>query len=338
MAFPAGGYLYRDDLWAALETANNKRMWKQLTVYMEACESGSMFEGYPTDRNVYITTASNPDESSWGTYCPPQDTINGTELGTCLGDLYSVNWLQNAEQPGNVVYESLQEQYTEVQTATNLSHVMQYGETDWTDEPIGDFLGNLSKTGPSEEESQGSNANEYTATYGEDSESAVFRVEYARRMASRPAPAVPRSSWDSRLATLTSLQLRAARAVPGSPMASRLHAELRTETARVARWDATFSHFTRLTWGAQSDREAQLSSPAPAYISWTESHWACYKQALVTMESSCDQPLGDYGLRYARLLAQACHNGDAVMTRGTMDWVLYNAEQACRVTQGLFQA
>ncbi|KAB8081887.1 hypothetical protein EE612_003477, partial [Oryza sativa] len=39
--------------------------------YLEACESGSIFEGLlPNGINVYATTASNADESSWGTYCP----------------------------------------------------------------------------------------------------------------------------------------------------------------------------------------------------------------------------------------------------------------------------
>lgn len=39
--------------------------------YLEACESGSIFEGLlPEGLNIYATTASNAEESSWGTYCP----------------------------------------------------------------------------------------------------------------------------------------------------------------------------------------------------------------------------------------------------------------------------
>ena len=41
-------------------------------VLVQACESGSMFEGLlPTDLDIYATTAANAKESSWGTYCPP---------------------------------------------------------------------------------------------------------------------------------------------------------------------------------------------------------------------------------------------------------------------------
>lgn len=35
------------------------------------------------------------DESSWGTYCPPDDMVDGVAVGSCLGDLYSVNWMED---------------------------------------------------------------------------------------------------------------------------------------------------------------------------------------------------------------------------------------------------
>jgi hypothetical protein len=43
----------------------------QMVLYIEACESGSMFEGLlPKGLGAYAVTASNAEESSWGTYCP----------------------------------------------------------------------------------------------------------------------------------------------------------------------------------------------------------------------------------------------------------------------------
>lgn len=64
--------------------------------YLEACESGSIFEGLlPNDINVYATTASNADESSWGTYCPGEYPSPPPEYDTCLGDLYSVAWMED---------------------------------------------------------------------------------------------------------------------------------------------------------------------------------------------------------------------------------------------------
>ena len=45
--------------------------------------------------DIYATTASNAYESSWGTYCPGMFPPPPPEFTTCLGDLYSVAWLEN---------------------------------------------------------------------------------------------------------------------------------------------------------------------------------------------------------------------------------------------------
>ena len=45
--------------------------------------------------DIYATTASNAYESSWGTYCPGMNPPPPPEMTTCLGDLYSVAWLEN---------------------------------------------------------------------------------------------------------------------------------------------------------------------------------------------------------------------------------------------------
>jgi len=140
IAFPVGPYLTSQELNAALQTMVAKKMFGQLTFYMEACEAGSMFEGQlPTNQNIYVTTASNAVESSWGTYCPPDDFVNGVELNSCLGDLYSVNWMENLDVPGNI-NETLQQQYVIIQQETTLSHVMQYGDLSFTSEQVADFL------------------------------------------------------------------------------------------------------------------------------------------------------------------------------------------------------
>lgn len=69
--------------------------WDQV-LYIEACESGSVFEGImPKDLNIYVTTASNAQESSWGTYCPGMTPPPPPEYLTCLGDLYSVAWMED---------------------------------------------------------------------------------------------------------------------------------------------------------------------------------------------------------------------------------------------------
>jgi len=145
IAFPSGT-MSSTMLNNALKTMHDNKMYKKLVFYMEACESGSMFEGHlPTDMNIYVTTASNAKESSWGTYCPPDDKVNGVELKSCLGDLYSVNWMENADSVGKS--ETLEDQFNIVKKTTDKSHVMQYGTLSFTSDPIGDYMGDVSNNG-----------------------------------------------------------------------------------------------------------------------------------------------------------------------------------------------
>jgi len=141
IAFPNQPYLYANDLIDALQTMHNKKLYKELVFYVEACESGSMFKKLPDNLNIYVTTAANAKESSWGTYCPPNDVVNGKKMGTCLGDLYSVNWMENSET-SNLKTETLEQQYKAVKKMTNKSHVMQFPENSAiVQEPVGDFIG-----------------------------------------------------------------------------------------------------------------------------------------------------------------------------------------------------
>ncbi|MFS7927562.1 putative legumain protein [Helianthus anomalus] len=112
-------------------------------IYVEACESGSIFEGLIfEDLNIYVTTASNAIESSWGTYCPNTTTPPPPqEYTTCLGDLYSVSWMQDSDVE-DLTTETLEEQYLRVKLRTlnnNISegsHVMQYGTQRISNETI----------------------------------------------------------------------------------------------------------------------------------------------------------------------------------------------------------
>lgn len=97
IAFPSE-YLYANDFNSAITYMHENAMYEKMIIYIEACESGSMFDGLlANDINVYATTAANPTESSWATYCSPDDAINGTHVNSCLGDLYSVNWMEDSD-------------------------------------------------------------------------------------------------------------------------------------------------------------------------------------------------------------------------------------------------
>lgn len=110
IAFPSQ-YLYANDLNTAIEYMHTNKMYKELVFYLEACESGSMFEGIlRSDINAYAITAANAEESSWGTYCYPDDSVNGVHMGTCLGDLFSVVWMEDSDKT-DLRHRSLETQF-----------------------------------------------------------------------------------------------------------------------------------------------------------------------------------------------------------------------------------
>lgn len=134
LGMPSKPYLYGKDFVDVLRKKHASGTYKEMVVYVEACESGSVFEGLlPEDLNIYVTTASSADESSWGTYCPGMDPPPPPEYVTCLGDLYSVAWLEDSESH-NLKKETVEQQYQKVKDRTSNyntydtgSHVMEYG-------------------------------------------------------------------------------------------------------------------------------------------------------------------------------------------------------------------
>jgi legumain len=145
---PSGSPLYATKFVQAIQLMHQRNMYNKMVVYIESCESGSMFNNLlPKNINVYATSASSPDESSWGCYCPPEDVIDGTSVGSCLGDLYSVNWMEDADKQTPLgMKETLQEQFVVVRQLTTMSHVMQYGDLSWTNMTIGQFQGEVKRT------------------------------------------------------------------------------------------------------------------------------------------------------------------------------------------------
>jgi len=118
------------------------KMYGELVWYMEACESGSMFPDLQSDRNVYAITATDAEQSSWGTYCGDSAVVDGVNLNTCLGDLFSVNWMQDTES-ADISSETLAVQFENVKEATYKSPVQKFGDFSFTNEVIGEFEGNL---------------------------------------------------------------------------------------------------------------------------------------------------------------------------------------------------
>lgn len=137
VAFPNGPLLTSTQLSKTLKTMQEKKLFKELVFYMEACESGSMFPELTPDGKILAVTASNAQESSWGTYCGDQAIVKGKNVGSCLGDLFSVNWMEDND--ASVASETLSDQIKTVTERTNLSHVLSFGDKSFESEVINNF-------------------------------------------------------------------------------------------------------------------------------------------------------------------------------------------------------
>jgi len=149
----AHGALGSESLVSALELLHKSGRYKNLVFFLEACDGGSMFSK-ASDRlatiNVLAVTAAKPGEDSYPIYCcnffkPPSCTVGGTDIGACLGDMFSVAWMTDSEQARRG--ETLQAQYAKAKSATAPvggnpgSTVMSYGAVALLKQPISNFEG-----------------------------------------------------------------------------------------------------------------------------------------------------------------------------------------------------
>ena len=88
-------FIYADELTSTIQQMKDTNMFKELVFYLEACESGSMFPRNSLPDGVYAMTAASAYESSYAAYCDGH--VNGSDLHTCLGDLFSNSWMEDTE-------------------------------------------------------------------------------------------------------------------------------------------------------------------------------------------------------------------------------------------------
>uniref|UniRef100_A0A646QJ75 legumain n=1 Tax=Hemiscolopendra marginata TaxID=943146 RepID=A0A646QJ75_9MYRI len=133
LAFPEGE-LHANDLIKVLNKMYNEKRYAKMVMYIEACESGSMFAKLlPNNINIFVTTAANPKESSYACYYDEQRE-------TYLGDVYSVKWMEDSDKE-NLNSETLNKQFHIVKQETNTSHVQEYGDLSIAKLKVAEFQG-----------------------------------------------------------------------------------------------------------------------------------------------------------------------------------------------------
>jgi len=140
--YPYNKILHADTLNSTLSSMHSNNTYKEMTIYLEACHSGSMFEGIlQKELNIYAVTAANPDQNSKMTYCY-ESTL---APGTCIGAVFSNNWMDDVIIENTEVV-TLEKQFEIVKaksyTKTNSTqNAQQYGDLEITSEVVANFLG-----------------------------------------------------------------------------------------------------------------------------------------------------------------------------------------------------
>lgn len=310
LGMPIPPYLYAHDLVEVLKKKHAANAYKEMVIYIEACESGSIFEGLlPKGLKIYVTTAANGEESSWGTYCPGMYPPPPPEYETCLGDLYSIAWMEDSEKH-NLKTETIKQQYQLVKLRTSDhntyragSHVMQYGDIPISKEQLFLYIG-----------SDPANAN---ATFTYDNGFPEFPDEKDVR------------AVNQRDADLLYLWQKYKRSKEGSIKkleSQRQMVDLMTHRMHV---DKSMNLIGKLLFGSARGPNV-LNTVRPPGQPLVDD-WDCLKTMVRTFEKHCGS-LSQYGMKHMRSLANMCNEG---VTKNTMTAV---SAEACNQMPSRFRA
>ncbi|KAK2445770.1 vacuolar-processing enzyme [Trifolium repens] len=281
LGMPTSPYMYASDLIEVLKKKHAAGTYKSLVFYLEACESGSIFEGLlPEGLNIYATTAANAEESSWGTYCPGENPSPPPEYETCLGDLYSVAWMEDSDIH-NLQTETLHQQYELVKERTANgntiygSHVMQYGDIGVSKDNLFLYLGS-------------NPANENFTFMGRNS-----LVPPSKAVNQRDADLV--HFWD-----------KFRKAPQGSPRKVAAQKQVLEAMSHRMHIDDSVKLVGKLLFGMKKGPEV-LTSVRPAGQPLVDD-WDCLKTLVRTFETYCGS-LSQYGMKHMRSFANFCNAG-----------------------------
>ncbi|XP_055961438.1 vacuolar-processing enzyme-like [Mercurialis annua] len=288
LGMPNLPYLYAMDFMQVLKKKHAAKGYKDMVIYIEACESGSVFEGImPKDLNIYVTTASNAQESSWGTYCPGMDPPPPPEFITCLGDLYSVAWMEDSETH-NLKRETVKQQYSAVKARTSNyntyasgSHVMQYGNASIKSQKLYMFQG--------------------------------FDPASVNFPPNNSLPNAPMEVVNQRDAELLFMWQMYKRSENGSEKKKQILQKIKETVKHRSHLDSSMELIGDLLFGPKNGSKILKSIRQPG--SPLVDDWSCLKSMVRVFETHCGS-LTQYGMKHMRVFANVCNAG---VSRASME-------------------
>nr|XP_043628472.1 vacuolar-processing enzyme-like [Erigeron canadensis] len=274
LGMPNVPFIYAKDFVDVLKTKHAMGTYDEMVLYIEACDSGSIFEGLlPEDLNIYVTTSTNATELGWATYCPDMNPPPPPDFHTCLGDLFSVSWMEDSDSTDRRL-ETLELQFLRVKTRTynyndtsRGSHVMQYGTVSMTNETVSVY--------------QGSAPGNFSAD--------------------------PIQSFNSmgvvneRDADIYVMQQKYNHLKDGSLEKEELYQKIKKISAHRSHLDSSVGIIEGYLLG---NKQGSVRGEGSALVD----DWGCLKSMVRTYETYCGS-LTQYGMKHTRTFANLCNNG-----------------------------
>ncbi|KAH7651273.1 Peptidase C13 legumain protein [Dioscorea alata] len=292
LEMPTSRSVYADELMAVLKKKHASGSFKSLVFYVEACQSGSIFEGLlPKNIGIYATTASNALEDSLATYC----NVDGYH--TCLGDLYSVSWMEDSDEQ-NLDSETLEQQYKVVSSWNSFftlirsclqvkkrtlpkngsddgSHVMQYGDLRLSKDVLSLYFG---------------------SKHANNSETSIHN---------NPFPLISKSV-NQRDADLNQLWHKFQMSPEGSTEKLEVQKQLVDIMSYRLHIDNSIELIGQLLFGPEKGLK-MLKTVQPSGQPLVDD-WDCLKSMVRTFETHCGS-LSQYGMKHMRAFANICNAG-----------------------------
>ncbi|KAL2893001.1 Vacuolar-processing enzyme [Bienertia sinuspersici] len=259
----------------ALKSKAASYSFDTMLIYVEACLSGSIFRDLPNNLAIYVTTASNETESSYGTYCGK----NSDGRKSCLGNMYSVSWMEDSDQ-SDPAQETLGDQYAKVQQRTTSSHVMKYGDVSLDAEFLALYFApddNLLRY-----EHQNHN---YTVKVSDDQMNP------------------PLDGVEQLEASLLYFMEAVIAAPEGSLERKKAQEDLATELAHRRHVDCVFYEIGKLIFDTDDYYEKIMAVQSPIVDDWN-----CYQTMIATFKSYCGG-FSMYAMKYIQAFANMCNAG-----------------------------
>ncbi|XP_069947483.1 legumain [Cherax quadricarinatus] len=280
-AFPSD-YLQARDLVDTLLSMHRAHTYSQMVIYVESCESGSLFQKLlPDDIEVYALSASGPNEPSYACY---EDSTRHT----FLGDVFSVKWMEDTDVE-NLNKETLMAQFNLVHDEVETSTVMHWGDLQLASQTLSNFLGYKDPHG-----SIGYNLsaiNEIDLSY---STSLQFSDPWLK--SSVVSYDVPVAVLKSRIrAAVNPLEEQDWKVTLESLLLNRVH--VRSVMQRLVR-EVTGNDQVMTTMITAKDHNHDIS------------RWDCYQDSVRTFHTQCfDLAQNTYALRVLSIIVNLCEHG-----------------------------